>query len=111
MKERPRKKRARKTRSPRHEFRETRLGWLMRHRDPILYSLVTEISPMPSKNMLRSLAAYSGNGFLQSDEFWMELLRYSPGKLYTPSAEEELEMIRNSEHSPVSIDRLISHLL
>ena len=82
----------------------------MKHKAPVLYSCITEIAAMPTRDMLRSVAAYSGDSFLQSDEFWLELVRYTPGKLYTPTAEEELEMIRLSEHSPASIERTISHL-
>lgn len=82
----------------------------MKHRDPALYSVITDISPMPTKDMLRSMAAYSGNAFLQSDEFWLELVRYNPKKKYHPTAAEVLEMARTSEHSPGAVDRLLSHL-
>ncbi len=109
VKERPRKKPARKNPKPSHEFCETRLGWLMKHRDPVLYSVVTEISRLPTRDMLRSLAAYSRNQFLQSDEFWLELVKYNPKKLYTPTAEEELDVIRQAEHSPGAIGKILSH--
>ena len=83
----------------------------MKHKAPVLYSLVTEISSLPTKDMLRSLAAYSRDEFMQPDEFWLELIDYSPKKKYVPSAEEQLEMIRSCDYPPESIDKVFTHLI
>lgn len=110
MKERPRKKPKKKTPRPRHEFCETRLGWIMKIEAPVLYSVITKITSSPSRDMLRSMAAYSDDPFLQSDEFWLELVKYRPGKWYTPSAQEEAERLKGKEFSGKAIDTILSHL-
>jgi hypothetical protein len=63
---------------------------------PVLYEAITSVHRSPSKDFLRSLAISSEDPFLKSEEFWRELVDYSPDKLWEPTAEEELERIRKS---------------
>ena len=83
-------------RARRREFSNTRLGWLIMMESPVLYEAITSVNRSPSKDFLRSLAISSEDPFLKSEEFWKELVDYSPYKFWEPTAEEELERIRKS---------------
>lgn len=105
-KERPRKQKPIRERRP--EFSNTRLGWLVLKESPVLYSLITEVSRMPSRNMIRSIAVSSDDPFFKTDEFWLELSQYKAGKLWEPSVEEELERIKANPESHIIRRKLSS---
>ena len=105
VKERPRKTRAEKP--VKHKFSDTRLGWLIMNEAPVLYSVITEICPLPSKDLLRSIAGNSNESFFKSDEFWNELVKYNPNKTWSPSAKEEIKRIKRRVFSKQSIDKVI----
>lgn len=74
---------------------------------PVLYSVITEICPLPSKDLLRSIAGNSNESFFKSDEFWNELVKYNPNKTWSPSVKEEIKRIKRRVFSKQSIDRII----
>ena len=106
VKERPKKQKAKK--AVRHKFSDTRLGWLIMNEAPVLYSVITEICPLPSRDLLRSIAGNSDESFLKSDEFWSELVKYDPQKTWSPSAKEEVKRIRRRVFSHKSVDGILN---
>lgn len=102
---RPRKQEVKGSRKP--DFGDTRLGWLMKYESPVLYSLIVEIRKMPDKDMLRSIAGHSSDPFFKTDEFWMELARYVPDKVWKPSGKEEVAMIRKKPYSTNAIEKIL----
>ena len=75
---------------------------------PVLYSVITEICPLPSRDLLRSIAGNSDESFLKSDEFWSELVKYDPQKTWSPSAKEEVKRIRRRVFSHKSVDGILN---
>lgn len=75
---------------------------------PVLYEAVTSVQKAPSRDFLRSLAISSDDPFLKSEEFWKELVKYRPDRMWEPTAEEELERIRRSGSGPRITRRTLS---